>query len=135
MMMMIIIMIIFLLLKGSKRSTVQGAPRKPNSERKKQEFQNKASDLRKRISIAKAELKTLRENIKLTKKGKRNRTILLEEYKVISSAELVNYMEKKKSQLRKLKAKYLREKKQHEARSLNNQFKQDVRRFMQSLQR
>ena len=36
-------------------------------------------------------------------------------------------MEKKKSQLRKLKTKYNREKKQQEARSLNSQFVQDAR--------
>ena len=36
-------------------------------------------------------------------------------------------MDKKISQLRKLKAKYIREKKQQEARSLNSQFKQDTR--------
>ena len=45
-------------------------------------------DLRKMISIAKAELERLRENEKLTKKGRKNRTLLLEEYRVISSAEL-----------------------------------------------
>ena len=55
------------------------------------------------ISIAKAELKRLRENRKLTMKGRKNRTPLLEECRVISSAEVVNYMEKKKAQPPKLK--------------------------------
>ena len=58
----------------------------------------------------------------------KNRALLLEECKKISSSELVNYMEKKKAQLRKLKACYIRGKKQGEARSLNPQFTQDARR-------
>ena len=86
-------------------------------------------DLRKMITIAKAELERLRENRKLTTKGWKNRRLymLLEECRVVSSAELVNYMEKKKSQLRKLKGNCIKEKKQDEARSLNRQFKQDAR--------
>lgn len=69
----------------------------------------------------------IRENRKITKKGRKNRTILMEECKKISSSELINYMEKKKSQLRKLKAGYTRGKKLHEARSINRQFNQDTR--------
>ena len=57
--------------------------------------------------MAKAELERLRSNRKLTKKGKRNRALLLKERMAISSAELVDYMEKKKTQLRKVKAQYL----------------------------
>ena len=63
----------------------------------------------------------------MTKKGKKNRTLLSEECRTVSSTELVSYMEKKKSQLRKLKRNYIRQKKQDEARSLNRQFKQDAR--------
>ena len=51
----------------------------------------------------------------------------MEECKKISSSELINYMEKKKSQLRKLKAGYTRGKKLHEARSINREFNQDTR--------
>ena len=83
--------------------------------------------IRKKIAMAKAELERLRENRKLTKKGKRNKDILLQECKVISSAELVSYMEKKKSQLRKLKAQRIRKVKHAEARSLNQQFTQDTK--------
>ena len=50
-------------------------------------------ELRSKISMAKAELERLRENRKLTKKGKRNRTLLLQECKVISAAELVSLFE------------------------------------------
>ena len=84
-------------------------------------------DLRKMISIAKAELERLRENRKLTTKGRKNRRLLFEECRADSSAELVNYTEKKKSQLRKLKENYIKQKKQDEARSLNRQLKQDAR--------
>ena len=84
-------------------------------------------DLRKMTSIAKAELDRLRENRKLTKKGRKNKRLLLEECRAISSAELVNYMEKKKSQLRMLERNYIKQKKQGEERSLNRQFKRDPR--------
>lgn len=84
-------------------------------------------DLRKMISIAKAKLDRLRENRKMTKKGRKNRRRLLEECKAISSAELVKYMEKKKSQIRKLKRTHIKQKKQGEGRSLNLQFKQGAR--------
>ena len=79
------------------------------------------------ISIAKAELERLRENRNLTKKGRKNRRLLLDECRAVSSAELVNCMEKKKSQLRKLKGNYIKQKKEDEERSLNCQFKQDAR--------
>ena len=69
----------------------------------------------------------LRENRKLTKNGRKNGRLLLEECRAISSVQLVNYLEKKKSQLRKLKGNHIKQKKQDEARSLNRQFKQDAR--------
>ena len=77
--------------------------------------------------MAKAELERLRENRKLTKKTKRNRTLLLRECKLISAAELVSYMEKKKSLLRKLRTQRIREVRNEEARSLNQQFTQDTK--------
>ena len=80
-------------------------------------------DLRKMISIARAELERLRENKKSTKKGRENRRLLLEECRAISSAELINYKEKKKSQLGKLKGNFVKQKKQDEPKSLNRQFK------------
>ena len=48
------------------------------------------------IYIAKAELDRLRENRKITKKGRKNRKILKEECKTISAFELVHFMERKK---------------------------------------
>ena len=70
--------------------------------------------------MAKAELERLRSNRKLTKKGKRKRTLLMKQRTAISSAELINYMEKKMTQLRKVKAQYLWGKGQGAgARSLN----------------
>ena len=46
----------FLLLKGWKKPTAQGETKKPRIDRKKKDFQNKANDIRKRLSIAKSEL-------------------------------------------------------------------------------
>ena len=106
---------------------------KRHSDKYKREFEKKVTELRKRISIAKAELERIRENRKITKKGRKNRTILMEECKKISSSELINYMEKKKSQLRKLKAGYTRGKKLHEARSINREFNQDTRKVYAQL--
>ena len=57
--------------------------------------------------MAKAELERLMSKRKQTKKGKRNGASLLKQRTAISSAELINYMEKKKTQLRKVKAQYL----------------------------
>ena len=63
----------------------------------------KEGPIRKKISIAKSELDRVTINGKLTKKGQRNRHMLKKECKDISAAELVSYMEKQKSLLRKLK--------------------------------
>ena len=110
-----------------EKVTRSNKKRKSVSDQKKEEYQNKAAEIRKKISIASAELERLRPNRKLTKKGKKNRKVLLEECKVISSAELVNYIERSKSQLKKLRRNYLRKKKKHQARSINRQFNEDAR--------
>ena len=117
----------FLLLKGCKKPRAQGEPRKNSSDKSKKVFEELAMELRRKISMAKAELERLRENRKLTKRGKRNRPLLLRECRVISAAELVSYMEKKKSQLRKLRTQRIREVRNEEARSLNQQFTQDTK--------
>ena len=57
-------------------------------------------EIRKMISIAKAELERLRENRNITKKGIKNRNILKEQCKTIAAFELVNFMERKKSTLK-----------------------------------
>ena len=70
----------------------------------------------------------LKENRKITKKGKRNRAILEQECKGLSTVKLVSYMEKQKSILRKLKRGFLRSKKQEEARFFHQQFQTDASR-------
>ena len=82
-------------------------------------------EIRKMISIAKAELKRLKENRKITKKGRKNRNILKEECKTISAIEFVNFMERKESALRKLKKGFSRMKRQKESRIANHDFKLD----------
>ena len=70
----------------------------------------------------------LKENKKISKKGKRNLGILEQECKGLSAVKLVSYMEKQKSILRKLKRGFSRSKKQEEARFLNQQFRIDASR-------
>ena len=65
----------------------------------------------------------LKENRKVTKKEKRNRMMLKEELKGdICVSDLIIYMKKIQSALRKLKRWSCRRKEQEEARSLNRQF-------------
>ena len=47
-------------------------------------YEKRVVEVRKKISIAQAELERIKENRKITKKGKRNRAVL-EKVKVISS--------------------------------------------------
>ena len=75
------------------------------------------------ISIAAAE--RLRANRKLTSKGKKNRAKLLKNCKSLSVADLVVYMEKEKSKLRKLKRTFWRVKRLEEARKINQKFHAD----------
>ena len=55
------------------------------------------------ISIAKAELERLRENRKITKKGRKNRNIVKVECKTISAFELVNLWKGKNQPLGNLR--------------------------------
>ena len=55
------------------------------------------------VSIAKVEIERLKENRKITKKGSKDRSQLQKECKTVSVAGLVRYMEKKKSDLPKLR--------------------------------
>ena len=110
----------FLLHKGWKK---QGSNNSSVHKRKRSKWQiiyeGKAGSIRKRISIAKAETDRLKENRKVTKRGKRNREILQKECKVLSIASLVNYMERQKCELRKLKKAFGRKKKNEEARFID----------------
>ena len=120
------VVVAFLLLKGWKkqRSSQTHGPRR-KEQKWKTAYEEKVHEIRKMISIAKAELERLRENRKITKKGRKNRNILKEECKTISAFELVNFMERKKSALRKLKKGFSRKKKQEESRIANRDFKLD----------
>ena len=124
----------FLLHKGWKK---QGSNNSSVHKRKRSKWQivyeEKAGSIRKRISIAKAETDRLKENRKVTKRGKRNREILQKECKVLSIASLVNYMERQKCELRKLKKAFGRKKKNEEARVINKQFKDDAGRVYSNM--
>ena len=89
-------------------------------------LRGKARSIRKKISIAKAEIDRLKENRKVMKRGKRNREILQKECKVLSIASLVHYMERQKCALRKLNRAFCRKKKNQEARVINQQFRDDA---------
>ena len=82
-------------------------------------------EVRKKLSIATAELSRIKENRKLTKRGKKNRSLLQKECRSLSASSLVSYIEKQKSLLRKLKVSFGRKRRQEEAKVLNRQFKED----------
>ena len=97
--------------------------RKTIGQTMKEAFLTQATELRKRISIATAELDRIKKNKKITKRGKRNRRAMLErECGKVSAASLVAYIERKKSDLRKAKGGFIRKQKQEEIRSLNSKF-------------
>ena len=77
----------FLLYKGWKK---QGSNRSSGHKSKRSKWQivyeEKAGSIREKILIAKAETDRLKENRKVTKRGKRNREILQRECKVLSIA-------------------------------------------------
>ena len=122
------VVIAFLLNKGWKkqRSGTAGGARK--QQKWKLAYERRMVEVKKKISIAQAELIRLKENRKITKKGKRNRAMLEKECKGLSVVKLVSYMEKQKSILRKLKRGVFRRQKQEEARVLNQQFQTDASR-------
>ena len=84
-------------------------------------YEKRVVEVRKKISIAQAELERIKENRKITKKGKRNRAVLEKECKGLSATKLVSFMEKQKAILRKLKRGFSRSQKNEEARILNQQ--------------
>ena len=114
----------FLINKGWKKESgikVQ-KKRKTIGQTMKEAFLTQATELRKRISIATAELDRIKKNKKITKRGKRNRAMLERECDKVSAASLVAYIEQKKSDLRKAKGGFIRKQKQEEIRSLNSKF-------------
>ena len=119
----------FLLNKGWKKIS---AGKKRSVDKDKDRLESQVKEIRRKLSIAQAEMDRIKKNQKITKKGKRNRKILLNYCKTISVAELVNFMEKEKSNLRKLKKVFSRKKKNEQARKLNIMFQKDPRRIYSS---
>ena len=79
------VIVAFLLLKGWKKNT----PDHSNNSRKptpkwKIVYEKKVMETRKKISIAKAEMERIKENRKLTKRGRKNRAFLEKECRKIS---------------------------------------------------
>ena len=64
-------------------------------------------------------------NRKLTRRGRKNRELLKMECKTLSVGELVNYMERNKAVLRKLKKGFVRRKKVGESRFFNRTYQVD----------
>ena len=96
--------------------------RKTQSQKMKDAYIAKATELRRKISIAKAELERIKANKKMSKKGKKNRAMLEND---CGKVTLVTYMEKKKSDVRKLKRCHYRKQKQEESKVLNGLFQAD----------
>ena len=94
--------------------------------KEKRVYEEKVKSVRRSISIAKAELERIKENRRIIRKARKNRKELAEECKTISSSTLVNFVEKQKTRLRKLKKSFLRLKKEKEAKELNKQFEMDT---------
>ena len=86
----------------------QGAGNKDSNlnSKAKAVFEAQSREIRATLSKAKAEMERIKANRKLTKKGKKKRAQLMGEYKSISVANLVSYMEKQKSVFRKLELGY-----------------------------
>ena len=99
--------------------------RKTQSQKMKDAYIAKVTELRRKISIAKAELERIKANKKMSKKGKKNRAMLENDCGKVSSVPLVTYMEKKKSDLGKLKRCHYRKQKQEESKVLNGLFQAD----------
>ena len=88
-----------------KRRPIKRAKPQERKEKLKRIYDHEARKIRKQLSIARAEIERLKENRsrkKITKKGRKNRSHFQKECKTISVAGLISYMEKKKSELRKL---------------------------------
>ena len=91
----------------------------------KEIYKVQAGEIRKNISIVAPEIERLRANRKLISKVKKNRAKLLKNCKSLSIADLVVYMGKEKSKLRKLKRNFWRVKRLEEARKINQKFYAD----------
>ena len=119
------VVVAFLLLKGWKKDPKDKLDKQCvyNGKKWKKNYLDEMGEIRRNISIASAEINRVKENRKLTKRGKKNRALLQE--KSLSVTQLITYIEKQKFRLRKPKAAFGRKKRQEEAKSLNDQFRTD----------
>ena len=92
------VVVAFLLNKGCKKQR-SGTPAGSASKQQKWKrvYEERVVEVRKKISIAQAELERIKENRKITKTGKRNCAVLEKECKGLSAAKLVSFMEKQKA--------------------------------------
>ena len=118
------VVLVFFLSKGWKKQR-SGTPRGLNKQQRwKREYERRAAEVRKKISIAQVELERLKKNRKIPKKGKGNSAILEWNTRVCP---------RQKATLRKLKRGFSRTQKQDEARVLNQQFQVDARRVYSNM--
>ena len=111
------VVIAFLLSKRWKKRSSKTRKQKKVSklERVKMiEYENKVKEIRKQISITKEEVELSKANRKLTKRGRRNRALIISQCKDPSVSGLISFMEKSKCAQRKLKKVYIRKKKQEQ---------------------
>ena len=100
-----------LVLKGWKKDPKDKTTKRVyNNDKWRNKFLEDVKEVRKKLSIAIAELSRIKKNRKLTKRGKKNRCLLQKECRSLSASSLVSYMEKQKSLLRKLKVSFGRKK-------------------------
>ena len=109
-------------MKGwKKQGPIKRDKPQERKEKLKRIYDQEAAKIKKQLSIARAEIERLKENRKIPKKGRINRSHLQKECKAVSVAGLISYMEKKMSELRKLKRGFDRKKKQEISRVINQQ--------------
>ena len=91
----------FLLLKGWKKDPKDKLDKQRvyNGEKWKKNYLDEMGEITKNISIASAEVNRVKENRKLTKRGRKNRALLQEECKSLSATQLITYIEKQKFRL------------------------------------
>ena len=118
------VVIAFLLLKGWKKEINYCSTSKTEDDIKNK-YLREANQMRKELSITKPEFERIKENKKITKRGRKNRKPLEKECKTISAETLIEYMERKKSCFRKLKQKFCGRRKQEQSRKINRRFQCD----------
>ncbi|KAK2549053.1 hypothetical protein P5673_030549 [Acropora cervicornis] len=119
------VVVTFLVSKGWKKDPKDKATRRAHeNDSWRNKFLEIVGEVRKKLSIATAELSRIKENRKLTKKGEKNRSLLQKECRSLSASSLLSYIEKQKSLLRKLKVSFGRKRRQEEAKVPNRQFKE-----------